>query len=98
MERSEISLVDQNHLGAFTLDRLDAGPLVARGESRAKVAPGLVAVWAGAPRLAQDHAPAQDAGAGAHALGSHGCFHRGDLRAQLGAELLRVTGEDPDQG
>ena len=73
------------------MDRLDASPLVARGEPRPEVAPGLVTRWAGAPRLVQDHAPAQDAGAGAHALADHGGFHRGDLGAQLGAELLRVA-------
>jgi len=41
-----------------------------------------------APRLTQDHPPAQDVGAGSHALGGHGGFCRGNTLAQLGQELL----------
>ena len=45
----------------------------------------------GAPRLAHDRSPAEDASPGLHALGRDGGFHGGDLGPELAAELLRVA-------
>jgi len=76
---------------AIARDGLDARPQAAGCEARPAVAARLVGGGAGAPRLMEDRAPAEDVCPGPLAVGGDRGFDRGDLCTQLGEDLLRVA-------
>ncbi|MBK9030640.1 MAG: hypothetical protein IPL61_04750 [Myxococcales bacterium] len=78
--------------GADGLQRGDAVCGVARGDQGAQAVARRGRVGAVAPRLAEDGAAAEAAGAGAPALGGGRLLDGGDALAQLAADRVGVAG------